>query len=70
VRDRPVSIEWVSFDGGEKTYATLAPGEERVQPTFVAHRWLVKDAEDGTPLEAFISTRSATHGIAQIALIR
>ena len=48
------------------------PGDEMVQPTFVGHRWLIKDKESGEPLEAFISTRSAIRdrGTAQIALIR
>jgi hypothetical protein len=72
VRDRPVTITWITFEGSERGYAQLAPGQEVVQPTYVAHRWLAKDALDGTPLQAFISTRSAArdHGTAQIALIR
>jgi hypothetical protein len=72
VRMRPVSIAWIAFDGTERPYSTLQPGQELVQPTYVAHRWLVKDLQDGTPIEAFISTRSAVRdqGTAQIALIR
>lgn len=72
VRSRPVSVMWIAFDGKERTYFSLLPGQEIVQPTFVAHRWLVKDALDGTPLQAFISTRSAArdNGAAQIALVR
>ena len=72
VRDRPVRILWVSFDGTERPYAELAEGEERVQPTYLAHRWVVRDAVDGTPLEGFISTRAASRGTApsQIAVIR
>lgn len=72
VRNRPVRIMWIAFDGSEQLYAVLSEGEEIIQPTFVAHRWLVKDAGDGTPLEAFISTRSAarSNGTPQIALIR
>jgi hypothetical protein len=72
VRTEPVSLVWIAFDGSERPYATLEPGQEVIQPTYVAHRWLVKDSRDGTPLEAFISTRSALRdrGTAQIALIR
>lgn len=72
VRDRAVQLTWVSFDGTEREYAVIAPGQELIQPTFVAHRWLIKDSGDGTPLEAFISTRSAArdNGASQIALIR
>ena len=71
-RGRPISIVWIGFDGQEQTYSTIMPGQEIVQPTFVAHRWIVKDALDGTPLEAFISTRSAArdNGATQIAIVR
>lgn len=72
VRGRPVRLVWISFDGTERPYAVIEPGQEIIQPTFVAHRWLVKDDGDGTPLHAFVSTRSAMrdNGTAQIALIR
>ena len=72
VRNRPVRIMWVAFDGSERFYVQLRQGDEIIQPTFVAHRWLVRDAGDGTPLEGFISTRSAARsdGTPQIALIR
>ena len=72
VRTRPVSLLWIAFDGTEQPYRELAPGQQTLQPTFVAHRWLVRDAGDGTPLEGFISTRAAAHsnGTPQIALIR
>lgn len=71
-RPRPVKIVWLAFDGSERPYATVAPGQEIVQPTFVAHRWLVKDGLGDTPLEVFISTRAAArdNGAMQIALIR
>lgn len=72
VHSRPVRVLWISFDGTERPYRVLTQGEQMFQPTFVAHRWIVRDAEDGTPLEAFISTRSAarSNGTPQIALIR
>lgn len=72
VHGRPVRILWIAFDGSERPYAELAEGEQVAQPTFVAHRWLVRDAGDGTPLEGFISTRAAarSNGTPQIALIR
>jgi hypothetical protein len=70
-RNRPVRILWVAFDGTERPYVELTEGEQVLQPTFVAHRWLVRDV-DGTPLEGFISTRAAARskGTPQIALIR
>jgi hypothetical protein len=72
VRDRPVRIFWVGFDGKEMPYGDLEQGQQRLQPTYVAHRWVVRDAADGTPLVGFISTRAATRsgGTSQIALIR
>jgi von Hippel-Lindau disease tumor suppressor protein len=72
VRNRAVQILWVAFDGSERLYAQLGEGDQIVQPTFVAHRWLVRDSGDGTPLEGFISTRAGarSNGTPQIALIR
>lgn len=72
VRKRPVRIVWLTFEGTERDYLELASGQEVIQPTFVAHRWLVRDVGDGTPLQAFISTRSAArdNGTPQIAVIR
>jgi len=72
VRTRAVSVIWIGFDGAERLYENLDPGDEVVQPTYVAHRWLIKDRDSGEPIEAFISTRSALRdrGAVQIALIR
>jgi hypothetical protein len=71
-RYRSVALTWITFDGREQRYAIIAPGGEVIQPTYVAHRWLVRDAGDDTPLQGFISTRSAArdNGAWQIALIR
>ncbi|HYI42696.1 MAG TPA: hypothetical protein VD768_03640 [Sphingomicrobium sp.] len=72
LRDRAVRITWIALDGARRPYGTLAPGGEMVQPTFLAHRWVVEDAADGQPLYGFISTRSAARdeGATPIALIR
>ncbi len=72
VRTQPVRLYWIHVDGSERPYALLAPGEEIIQPTYVAHRWIARDPRDGAPLQAFISTRSTIRdlGTAQIALIR
>ena len=69
---RPVQLAWIAFDGSEKPYGVIPSGGEWMQPTYVAHRWIVKDGAHGYPLEAFISTRSSTSegGATQIALIR
>jgi len=72
VRPAPVNLIWIGADGREHAYRLIGTGEEVIQPTFVTHRWLVTDSRDGTPLEAFISTRSAARdeGTSQIAVIR
>ena len=68
----PVQLSWIAFDGSEKPYAVIPSGGELAQPTYVAHRWVVKDEVRGFPLQAFISTRSSVSegGAAQIAVIR
>jgi hypothetical protein len=72
VRSAPVTVVWVGGDGQQHIYGVIQPGEEWDQPTFVTHRWLLKDARNGAPVAAFISTRSGArdNGTAQIALIR
>ena len=72
VRARDVRVLWVAFDGSEHPYEELAEGQQVLQPTFVGHRWLIRDALSGEPLEGFISTRAAarSNGTPQIALIR
>ena len=72
LRRRPVRLLWVGFDGSEHAYGELAEGEQILQPTYVAHRWLVRDAGNGEPLEGFIATHGTarSNGTPQIALIR
>lgn len=72
VRARPVRVLWVGFDGSEHAYEELTEGQQVLQPTFVEHRWLIRDAQSGEPLEGFISTRATARsdGTPQIALIR
>lgn len=33
-------IQWKAFDGGYKEYATLEPGQELVQETYLTHPWM------------------------------
>lgn len=72
VRDRPVRIFWIMFDGSERPYGELAEGQQLLLMTFVAHRWVIRDAGNGTALEGFISTHSGIQSgsASQIALIR
>ena len=72
VRPAPVTVVWIGGDGREHIYGVIAPGEEWDQPTFVTHRWLLKDERNGAPVAAFISTRSGVrdNGTPQIAMIR
>ncbi len=34
-------LQWIDFKGGLKEYATLAPGAEHTQDTFITHPWIV-----------------------------
>jgi len=45
--ERKLELVWVSYDGQERTTATLIPGGEREEPTFVAHLWRMIDRERG-----------------------
>jgi von Hippel-Lindau disease tumor suppressor protein len=43
-RAHDVVVEWARFDGGFTAYATLSPGRERTQPTYVGHVWRVVES--------------------------
>jgi dipeptidyl aminopeptidase/acylaminoacyl peptidase len=47
--ERDVEVIWLDRDGGERRYATLAPGERHRQSTYAGHLWLIRsgDAELG-----------------------
>ena len=66
-----VQVAWLDLAGRPVRYATLDPGQEYVQTTYVTHRWMVQREGDSSPLVAFIATRSvAEGGGADIAVIR
>lgn len=71
-RRAPVRLYWIEFDGAPRLYATIPPGGEVLQPTFVSHRWLVAREGSDAPVAAFISSRADLHGDgqAQLAIIR
>ncbi|WP_417687280.1 hypothetical protein [Roseibium sp.] len=39
-----VDIHWIDYNGGERVYARLQPGQLLDQQTFVSHAWLVRSA--------------------------
>jgi hypothetical protein len=39
-----VEVFWKDYQGDERLYRTLQPGEHHVQPTFVSHVWVVRSA--------------------------
>lgn len=70
MRPDPVRILWIDTAGVPRSYQSLPPGGEYVQPTFVSHRWLI-ESWSGEPVEGFIATRATTAGApTQIAIIR
>ena len=50
---QPVRVYWITYDGGRKLYATLAPGKLRQQNTYANNIWLITDLKDN-PLGFFI----------------
>ena len=41
--DRPVTVIWIDFDGNEKVYNKLEPGQSYVQQTYTTHAWIVRE---------------------------
>ncbi|TWI82858.1 von Hippel-Lindau disease tumor suppressor protein [Roseibium hamelinense] len=38
----PVEVHWIDYNGGERPYARLQPGQILEQETYVSHAWLVR----------------------------
>lgn len=41
----PVDVHWIDYNGGERPYARLQPGQILEQETYVSHAWLVRGAD-------------------------
>lgn len=39
----PRSIWWIDFDGGQKSYGEVDPGEQKTIETFLTHPWVVSN---------------------------
>jgi len=53
-RKRPVTVEWLDFDGRRKTYGELRPAASKLQRTFAGHVWVV--SERGVVLGHVVAT--------------
>ena len=44
-----VDINWVTYDGGEEIYASMAPGSVHLQPSYATHPWSMRNhvTQDG-----------------------
>lgn len=45
LRDRPVAIAWLDFDGRRRHYADVRPGTTYLMNTYAGHVWIVADGE-------------------------
>jgi dipeptidyl-peptidase-4 len=45
--DEPIELIWIDRQGGERSYATLQPGERHRQNTFAGHLWLIRRPDGG-----------------------
>ena len=55
--DHDIYVIWIDFEGGQKVYHALAPGQSASQGTYTGHLWLIAD-KDGSCLGAFGVTQS------------
>ena len=50
---QPVNLVWITYGGGLKQYADLAPGATRQQNTYSRNAWMITDQND-KPLGYFL----------------
>ncbi len=53
--NNPVRVIWIDYEGRERRYRTLAPGESYMQPTFATHPWRLRDAKTGRTLRTIVA---------------
>ena len=58
-------IQWKTFDGGYKEYATLEPGQEHVQETFLTHPWIAANGP-GDCANAFLPVPGSSVAILDV----
>lgn len=49
-----VDVYWMNYNGQRQYWFMLGPGEEREQPTYVTHPWLVVTSNNATFLASII----------------
>jgi hypothetical protein len=54
-----IEVWWVTFDCTEKQYATMPPGSQYVQQTYVSHQWRFYEAPGGSVSKALCGATPA-----------
>jgi VHL beta domain len=54
-----VNIYWKDFNGDERFYNKLFPGESYEQRTFESHPWIIRSDDSGKVLLVVVATRKA-----------
>ncbi len=57
-----LSYHWIDFNGGERFYGAVSPGETASQHTYPGHAWAIKDAQERT-FAVFVGEREAGRAI-------
>jgi len=55
---RAIKVYWVNDSGAEILYQSLAPRQSYEQPTYVNHRWCIRDADSGSEIAGFLPTQA------------
>ncbi|MDE0222516.1 MAG: trypsin-like serine protease [Spirochaetaceae bacterium] len=60
--EKTLSYHWIDFNGNERYYGSVSPGDSISQHTYPGHIWAVKDAE-GRTLGVFVAEREMGRAI-------
>ena len=60
--EKTLSYHWIDFNGSDRYYGSVRPGESISQHTYPGHVWAVKDAE-GRTLGVFVAEREMGRAI-------
>ena len=60
--EEALSYHWIDFNGGERFYGAVSPGESASQHTYPGHVWVIKDG-NGRTVAVFVAERETARAI-------
>jgi VHL beta domain len=57
--NRALILSWIDFEGREKVYGTIAPGNNQIQTTGIGHAWCVREESSNKAVKFVVGKKDA-----------